>query len=192
VLDPGALFAQNAGGAQVEEDHHDSGEGRYDLCVAIGTLDTVNDLPLALQLLRRSLRPDAPLIGAIAGGNTLPALRASLIEAGRAEGKVVARAHPRIEPASLAQLLGAAGFAMPVVDVDRVRLRYKDLAALVRDLRGMAATAVLAERPPPLSKVGATQARNAFSALAIDGRTEEIVEILHFLAWNQQSRIAAS
>jgi NADH dehydrogenase [ubiquinone] 1 alpha subcomplex assembly factor 5 len=192
VLDPGTLFAQNAGGAQVEEDHHDFGEGHYDLCLAIGTLDTVNDLPLALQLIRRSLKPDAPLIGAIAGGNSLPALRASLIEAGRAEGKVVARAHPRIDPASLAQLLGAAGFAMPVIDVDRVRLRYKDLAALVRDLRGMAATAVLAERPPPLSKVGAKQASNAFAAQSIDGRTEEIVEILHFLAWTQQSQIAAS
>jgi hypothetical protein len=192
VLDPGTLFAQNAGGAQVEEDHHDFGERRYDLCLAIGTLDTVNDLPLALQLLRRSLRTDAPLIGAIAGGNSLPALRASLIEAGRTEGKVVARTHPRIEPASLAQLLGAAGFAMPVVDVDRVRLRYADLGTLVRDLRGMAATAVLAERPPPLSKVDAKQAHKAFSAQATDGRTEEIVEILHFIAWTQQSQIAAS
>ena len=58
VLDPGARFASRAGGAQVEEDRHDFGERRYDLCVAIGTLDTVNDLPLALQLLGRSLRPD--------------------------------------------------------------------------------------------------------------------------------------
>jgi len=192
VFDPGSMFANGAGGKPVEEDHHDFGEGRYDLCLAIGTLDTVNDLPLALQLLRRSLRPDAPLIGAIAGGNSLPALRASLIEGGRAEGKVVARAHPRIEPASLAQLLAAAGFAMPVVDVDRIRLRYTDLEALVRDLRGMAATAVLGERPPPLSKVGAAQARSAFSTQAKDGRTEEIVEILYFLGWTQQSRIAAS
>jgi hypothetical protein len=81
---------------------------------------------------------------------------------------------------------------MPVIDVDRIRLRYNDLNALIRDLRGMAATAVLAERPPHLSKVGAKQARNAFSAQAIDGRTEEIVEILHFIAWTQQSQIAAS
>jgi hypothetical protein len=56
----------------------------------------------------------------------------------------------------------------------------------------MAATAVLAERPPPLSKVDAKQAHKAFSAQATDGRTEEIVEILHFIAWTQQSQIAAS
>lgn len=183
VLDPGSLFARAAGGSQVDEDRHDFGEQRYDLCVAIGTLDTVNELPLALQLIGRSLLQDAPLIGAIAGGNSLPALRASLIEAGRAEGRVVARTHPRIEAASLGQLLTAAGFAMPVIDVDRVRLRYSDLDALVRDLRAMAATAVLAERRPALSKTGARHARAAFSALGNGGRTEEIVEILHFLAW---------
>jgi NADH dehydrogenase [ubiquinone] 1 alpha subcomplex assembly factor 5 len=185
VCDPGSLFAAQAGGHQVEEDRHDFGEQRFDLCVAIGTLDTVNDLLLAFQLLCRSLRSDSPLIGAITGGNSLPALRASLIEAGRAEGLVVARTHPRIEPASLAQLLGAAGFAMPVVDVDRVRLRYKDLGDLVSDLRAMAGTAVLGERPPPLSRHGAKLASTAFSAQAKDGRTEEILEILHFIAWTK-------
>ena len=82
------------------------------------------------------------VIQPIAGGNSLPALRGSLIESGRAEGRIVARTHPRIEPGSLAGLLTAAGFAMPVVDVDRVRLRYEDLEALIRDLRAMAATAV--------------------------------------------------
>ncbi len=179
------MFAKQAGGTQVEEDRHDFGEARYDLCLAIGTLDTVNDLPLALNLIRRSLRPDAPFIGAIVGGNSLPALRASLIEADRAKGRVVARTHPRIEPASLAQLLVAAGFAMPVVDVDRVRLRYECLDDLVRDLRAMAATAVLADRPPALSKIGASRARDAFAERADKGKTEEIVEILHFLAWTK-------
>jgi hypothetical protein len=185
VVDPGAEFAARSGGIQIQEDHHDFGVDRYDLCLAIGTLDTVNDLPLALQLIGRSLHADAPLIGAIAGGNCLPALRASLIEAGRADGKVVARTHPRIEPASLAGLLAAAGFNMPVVDVDRVRLRYDDLGALVRDLRAMAATAVFAEPSPPMSKNAAKQAQIAFAAQGSDGRTEEIVEILHFLAWTK-------
>jgi hypothetical protein len=185
VCDPGNLFAAQAGGEQVEEDRHDFGEDRFGLCVAIGTLDTINDLPLALQLLGRSLRADAPLIGAIVGGNSLPALRNSLIEAGRANGLVVARTHPRIEAASLAQLLSAAGFKMPVVDVDRVRLRYKDLAALVSDLRAMGATAVLAERPPPISRREERLICAAFSEQAIDGRTEEILEILHFIAWTK-------
>jgi SAM-dependent methyltransferase len=185
VRDPGAQFAAKAGGIQVEEDRHDFGSSRYDLCVAVGTLDTVNELPLALRLIGRSLKPDAPLIGAIAGGNSLPALRAALIEAGRYEGRIVARSHPRIEASSLAQLLASAGFNMPVIDVDRVRLRYPDFDALVHDLRSMGATSVLAQRPPPVSRVELQMARRAFEDGASDGRTEEIVEILHFLAWAQ-------
>jgi NADH dehydrogenase [ubiquinone] 1 alpha subcomplex assembly factor 5 len=185
VVDPGPLFAQRSDGIEADEDRHDFGESHYGLCVAVGTLDTVNELPLALQLIRRALAPNAPLIGAIAGGNSLPALRAALIEADRPAGRAVARTHPRIEPASLAGLLTAAGFAMPVVDVDRVRLRYRNLAGLVRDLRGMAATGFMADRPPPFSKLAAVRAAEAFEQAATDGRTEEFVEILHFLGWRQ-------
>lgn len=185
IFDPSALFARSVDGEKVEEDRHDFGAAQYDLCVAIGTLDTVNDLPLALRLIGRALRPDAPMIGAIAGGNSLPTLRASLIEAGRQQGKIVARTHPRIEPATLAQLLSAAGFQMPVIDIDRVRLRYASFDALIRDLRSMAATSVLAGRPPPMSRTEAARAREAFEKQADNGRTEEIVEILHLLAWTQ-------
>lgn len=185
VMDPGAKFASRSGGRQMEEDRQDFGDQQFDLCIAVGTLDTVNDLPLAFQRIGRSLRPDSPLIGAIAGGNSLPALRASLIAAGRSGGRVVARTHPRIEAPSLAKLLQAARLAMPVVDIDRVRIGYPSLEALVRDLRAMGATSVLAERPPAISKSEWHAASNEFQRLGNDGRTEETVEILHFLAWRQ-------
>jgi SAM-dependent methyltransferase len=185
VVDPGALFAARAHGVAADEDRFDFGEGHYGLCLAVGTLDTVNELPLALQLIRRALAPNAPFIGAMAGGNSLPALRAALIEADRATGRAVARTHPRIEPASLAGLLTAARFAMPVVDVDRVRLRYRSLSGLVCDLRGMAATGIMADRPPSFSKLTAVRAAEAFEQAGTDGRTEEFVEILHFLGWSQ-------
>ena len=81
---------------------------------------------------------------------------------------------------------------MPVVDVDRVRLRYRDLYSLIGDLRAMAATSVLAERRPFLSKDAVRRADQAFQALGADGRTEEFIEILHFLGWNQQSRQAVN
>ena len=183
VFDPGALFAIRSGGLQMQEDRYDFGEDRYDLCVAVGTLDSVNDLPLALQLLRRALRDDAPLIGAMAGGNSLPALRASMIEAGRSTGRIVARTHPRIDPSSLAQLLTAAGFAMPVVDVDRVSLRFPSLDVLVGDLRAMGLTSVLAQSPPPMTRLEVAEAKKTFEARGSHGKTEETVEILHFIGW---------
>lgn len=183
VFDPGAIFAKSSGGLQIEEDRHDFGEDRYDLCVAVGTLDSVNDLPLALRLLHRSLRHDAPLIGAMAGGNSLPSLRASLIEGGRKIGRIVARSHPRIDPSSLSRLLSSAGFSMPVVDVDRVTLRYSTMDALIQDLRAMGVTSSLAERSPPLTKSEYFAARQSFAAMADGKKTEETVEILHFIGW---------
>lgn len=185
AVDPGPLFAAGAGGKMVEEDRFDFGEEHYDLAIAVGTLDTVNDLPVALKLIHRTLKPDAPFIGALAGGDSLPALRSSLIEAGRAEGRVVARTHPRIEASALARLLSAAGFSMPVIDVDRVTLRYSDLTSLVRDLRAMGCTSMLAGRPPAMKRNELRIASKAFEQLGSGGRTEEQVEILHFLGWRQ-------
>lgn len=184
VIDPGPLFADAAEGVAADEDRHDFGEQLFDLVIAVGTLDTVNELPLALQLIRRSMRPDAPFLGALAGGDSLPILRAAMIEADRGAGGVAARTHPRIEPSSLAGLLAAAGFVMPVVDVDRITLRYASLQSLVRDLRAMGASNMLAARSAGRGKRWAERAHAAFAALARDGRTEERIDILHFLAWS--------
>src|SRR5512144_2476853 len=49
VLDPGPSFAQAARGSCVMEDELHPTAERHDLCVAVGTLDTVNDLPQALS-----------------------------------------------------------------------------------------------------------------------------------------------
>ena len=154
-----------------------------DLAVAIGTLDSVNDLPLALKLIHRALRPGSPLIGA-SGGNSLPALRASLIEAGRAEGRVVARTHPRIEGPTVAALLSAAGYSATVVDIDRVTLRYSDLATLIRDLRAMGASSMLADHSRGLTRREFQNASNS-RGLGTGGRTEERIEIIHFLGWRE-------
>ena len=190
VADPGPIFAARSGGVFVEEDRHDFGEDRFDLCLTVGTLDTVNELPFALTLLHRALKPDAPLVGAIAGGNSLPSLRGALIEAERGAGRIVARTHPRIEASSLAGLLSAAGFAMPVVDLDRVRLRYAELTDLVRDLRGMGATSVLAQRTPALSRETFRRVAEEYRSRGAAGRTVEEIEILHFIGWKPPSRSA--
>ncbi|MDQ3079516.1 MAG: class I SAM-dependent methyltransferase [Pseudomonadota bacterium] len=183
-LDPGALFATAAGGARAEEDRHDLGIARFDLIVAIGTLDTVNDLGAALLSIRRALRPDSVFIGVLAGGDSLPALRRAMLAADQLTGPAAARTHPRIAPATLAGLLSAARFVMPVVDVDRVTLRYDGMPALIRDLRKMGASNMLAERAAPRGRHWAQLAAAAFAAAAVDGRTEERIDLIHFLGWS--------
>jgi SAM-dependent methyltransferase len=183
VRDPGALFAAAAGGSTLTEDAWEAPEQGYDLVLAIGTLDSVDDLPLALRLVRHALRPDGLFIGALSGGETLPRLRAAMRAADAVAGAAAPHVHPRIEAAALAPLLSAAGFAMPVVDVDRVAVAYRGFGRLVADLRAMAATNLLRERPRRLTREARDAAALAFAEAGEDGRTIETFEILHFATW---------
>lgn len=184
VADPGLLFAKAASGTQVVEDQWAPAVAAFDLVVAIGTLDTVNDLPGALRAVRRSLLPDGLFIGAMSGGETLPRLRGAMRAADEASGEALPHVHPRIEASALAPLLSASGFNMPVVDVDRVQVAYPAFDRLVSDLRLMAATNQLEARPRrPLSRASLGAARANFAAAGDGQRTIETFEILHFAAW---------
>jgi len=185
VLDPGPCFAQAARGSCVMEDELHPTAKRHDLCVAVGTLDTVNDLPQALSRIRASLAPGAFFLGAIAGGDTLPQLRTAMRAADQVQGFAVPHVHPRIESSMLASLLSGAGFANPVVDVDRIQVSYESLGRLVNDLRGMGATNILKQRPSlGLPRAARQAAFDAFAAAGEAGRTVETFEILNFAAWN--------
>ena len=184
VRDPSSLLARMAGGGQLNEEAWEVAPAAYDLILAIGTLDTVNALQAVLRSMRSALGNEALLLGAISGGETLPRLRAAMRAADAVEGAASPHVHPRIEAAALAPLLADAGFVRPVVDVDRVNVRYSDLSGLVADLRAMGATNVLVERPRRGLSRRALAAVIAEFASAGDGqRTTETFEILHFAAW---------
>jgi NADH dehydrogenase [ubiquinone] 1 alpha subcomplex assembly factor 5 len=156
----------------------------FDLCVAIGGLDTVDDLPRALLTVRFALEENSLFLGAIPGGDTLPRLREAMRAADEQMGAASPHVHPRIEPVGLSSLLGDTGFTMPVVDVDRVQASYESLAHLVRDLRKMGATNVLSSRSRrPLSRSAVEAAAQQFASSAEGGRTTETFELLHFAAW---------
>lgn len=188
IRDPGLLFALRADGRTLVEDAWEPPEGSFDLVVAVGTLDTVNDLRLALRLTRHAMRPDALFIGALSGGDTLPQLRAAMRAADAVSGAAAAHVHPRIEAAALAPLLDNAGFINPVVDVDRVQVSYPSLGRLVSDLRSMGATNVLTARPRFIGKAARAAAIDAFAPRSHGERTLETFEILHFAAWSAKER----
>jgi hypothetical protein len=104
--------------------------------------------------------------------------------ADRAAGEALPHVHPRVEASALAPLLSAAGFAMPVVDVDRAQVAYRSFGRLVADLRAMAATNALVARPRrPLSRAARKAAADAFATAGNGERTVETFEILHFAGW---------
>ena len=163
----------------------------YDLVLSIGTLDTVNDLPLALRLIHFAMAPDALFIGALSGGETLPQLRAAMRAADSVSGFAAPRVHPRIEPSALSPLLADAGFVRPVVDVDRVDVSYPTLQRLVTDLRAMGATNILTGRGPSLGRSARDAAARAFADAGQSGRTIETFELLHFAAWTPATRMTS-
>jgi NADH dehydrogenase [ubiquinone] 1 alpha subcomplex assembly factor 5 len=183
VRDPGRLFARKAQGEAITEDAWMPREAAHDLVLAIGTLDSVNDLPLALRLIRHTLVGGGLFIGALPGGETLPQLRTAMRAADIAIGAAAPHVHPRIEPAALAPLLGDAGFVHPVVDVDRAKVSYPSLSRLVADLRAMAGTNVLSARPRFIGREARAAALRSFASAGDGERTTEIFETIHFAAW---------
>lgn len=119
-----------------EEDRLPFGEHRFDLVIANGMLDSVNDLPGALLLIRRCLTPGGLFLGAMSGAGTLAGFRQLLAEA-MARGEISARQHihPQIDIRSAGDLLVRAGFVLPVVDQDEVIARFPSFGSLISDLR---------------------------------------------------------
>jgi SAM-dependent methyltransferase len=137
-----------------DEERLPVGEEKLDLVVSLLSLHWTNDLPGALVQIRRSLRPDGLFLGAFLGGATLTELRQSLIAA---EAELSSGAGLRVSPFAdgpdAAGLLQRAGFALPVVDVDRVTVRYEHPLRLLQDLRAMGETNALVDRARnPLSR----------------------------------------
>ena len=159
----------------------------FDLVTSLLSLHWVNDLPGALIQLRRAMKPDGLFIGAFFGGDTLTELRHSLAEAEiEVEGGLSPRVSPFADPRDVGGLLQRAGFALPVVDSDRVTVRYDNALKLMSDLRGMGETNALAERRrQPIKR------RTLFRAAEIyaekfglpDGRIPATFEIVMATGW---------
>ena len=184
--DPGALFAARLEGTQCDEDRLPFPAGTFDLVVSAGTLDSVNDLPGALVQIRRLLRPDGLFLAAFAGAGSLPLLRRVMRAADEAEGQPASpRLHPQIDIRAAGDLLGRAGFALPVADGEKVSVRFPTLDRLVGDLRELGWTNILSARSRrPIGRLGLAAAHAAFAAEAhADDRATERFEIIHLSCW---------
>jgi SAM-dependent methyltransferase len=184
--DAGFRFTSRARGVQCDEDRLPFADGAFDLVVSVGVLDSVNDLPGALTLIRRALRPDGLFLGAFVGAGSLPRLRSAMLAADAAEGGAVApRIHPQIDVRSAGDLLTRAGFALPVADSAGIEVRFPHLFGLISDLRRMGATNILGARSlRPIGRAGLGAAAADFASGAeADGKTVEYFDIIHLSGW---------
>ena len=190
--DVAAAMARQAAGTGwpalvADEEALPFGPQSFDLALSVLNLHWVNDLPGTLLQLRQSLKPDGLFLGALLGGESLHELRVALMEA---ELELTGGLSPRISPFAevrdCGSLLQRAGFALPVVDQDEITVTYGDPFGLLRDLRGMAETNAVQERPRGLSR------RALFARMAEiyaqrfaqpDGRIPITFQILYMTAW---------
>lgn len=183
--DAGGRFAAARGGVQCDEDRLPFADHAFDLVVSVGVLDTVNDLPGALALIRRTLKPGGLFLAACIGG-PLPRLRRAMQAAEAADSSPASpRIHPRLDVRAAGDLLLRTGFSVPVADRDEVSIRFGSLASLVADLRATGLTNQLRDRERrPLSRVARRAAEEAFiNARDPDGKVTELFEIVYLSGW---------
>lgn len=140
-LSPAMAALNGAPCVAADEEYLPFAPGSFDLVVASLSLHWVNDLPGALIQLRHALRPDGLLLASLPALGTLAELRQALTEA---ESMLRGGASPRVSPfpdlRDCAGLLQRTGFAMPVVDLEEIRLLYTNRFMLLQDLRAAGET----------------------------------------------------
>lgn len=181
------LGAGNGRKAVADEECLPFGDATLDLAVSTLSLHWTNDLVGALIQIRRALRPDGLFIGAIFGGATLTELRQALLQAeDEVSGGASFRVSPFADAIDAAGLLQRSGFALPVADVDRVKVRYGHPIELLRDLRRMGETSVLLDRSrKPLSRRVLLRAMEIYVErfAEADGRVPATFEIVAVTGW---------
>jgi len=179
--------ARSGGFVVSDEEALPFGAATLDLVVSALALQFVNDLPGVLAQIRRALKPDGLFLAALFGGETLTELRQAFAAAeSEIEGGVSPRVAPFADLRELGALLQRAGFALPVIDVDRVSVRYDSAFALMHDLRRMGATNALnARRRVPLRRATLNRMAEIYRErfADADGRLRATFEIVWLSGW---------
>lgn len=126
----------------------------FDLVLSSQSLHWINDLPSVLTQINHALKPDAPFIAAMSGGDTLYELRGSLQLAEQERlGGIGTHVSPLADVRDVGNLLTRAGFKLLTVDVDDIIVDYPSTFHLMQDLQAMGeSNAALKRTPGPLSK----------------------------------------
>lgn len=185
----GAMLSNIAGPKVVaNEEELPFADKTFHLIASALSLHWANDLPGVLIQIRRALVADGLFMGALFGGETLTELRQSLAEAEiELEGGLSPRVSPFADLRDMGALMQRAGFALPVVDSDRVTVNYAHPLKLMAELRGMGETNLLNERRRvPLKRATLMRACEIYRekfGLA-DGRVPATFEIVMLAGWS--------
>jgi SAM-dependent methyltransferase len=163
-------------------------DGSFDLTVSLFSLQWINDLPGALIQINRLLKPDGLFLAALMGAGTLTELREAFAQAEiQTRGGISPRVSPFADVRDLGGLLQRGGFALPVADVERLVVRYRDFAGLVKDLRAHGFTNVMRARSRQILRrdtLTALLAHYAGHHADPDGRLRARFETVYLTGWS--------
>ena len=137
-----------------DEERFPFGGNTFDAVLSSLSMHWINDLPSVLAQINHVLKPDAPFMAAMFGGDTLFELRTSLQLADQERrGGVAPHVSPLADVRDMGGLLQKAGFKMLTVDVDDIIVDFPDTFALMQDLQAMGeSNAILGREAGPIKK----------------------------------------
>jgi malonyl-CoA O-methyltransferase len=136
-----SLFGKNPGRICADLERLPLADGAVDFVWCNMALHWVSDPLSAFREFARALAPQGLLMFSTLGPDTLKELRAA---AG------ASRVHAFIDMHDLGDMLVAAGFSAPVMDMEMIEIEYK-VRSLLTDLRASGQTSARADRPRGLA-----------------------------------------
>ncbi|KAF2139672.1 uncharacterized protein K452DRAFT_275150 [Aplosporella prunicola CBS 121167] len=164
--------------------------GSFDAVLSSLSLHWINDLPSVLRQINHVLKPDAPFLGVMLGGDSLYELRTALqlAELDR-RGGVSTRTSPLADVRDMGGLLQGAGFKLLTVDVDDIVVDYPSIFALMTDLQAMGeSNAVLGREMGPIRRDVLLAAEGIYRALHAEEGQEGIpatFRLIYMIGWKE-------
>ncbi|HEY5102696.1 MAG TPA: malonyl-ACP O-methyltransferase BioC [Steroidobacteraceae bacterium] len=151
-------------------------------------LQWCNDLKQPLAEVRRVLKPGGLFAFSTFGPDTLKELRAAWAAADGAS-----HVNRFLDLHDVGDALVRAGFAEPVLDVERTVLAYRDALALMHDLQALGARNATNGRPRGLTGRGRMdKVRAAYEAFRRGEHLPASFEVLYATAWGTQPASGAA
>tara|TARA_B100000029_G_scaffold84722_2_gene75378 strand:+ start:2032 stop:2925 length:894 start_codon:yes stop_codon:yes gene_type:complete len=151
-------------------------------------LHWTNDLFKTLKEINRILKADGLFLCSIFGNKTLQELKHSLCNA---EDQISNKTSPRVSPFIRIQdagmLLQKTGFQLPVVDRDIIKIYYKDIFSLMKDLKGMGESNSLINRKKIFTSKKLFNFANKIykKDFSNKGKIYATFEIIYFIGWKK-------
>jgi len=149
-------------------------------------LQWCNDLPATFVELQRVLKVEGLLMFSSFGVETLKELRIAF-----ADVDGYSHVNRFTDMHDIGDMLVAAGFADPVMEMERITLTYNDVRAVMQDLKSIGANNATAGRASGMMGKAAWQRiEQNYEKLRRDGKLPATLEIIYGHAWKPAPKVA--